>query len=248
MGTEHSKKSLYERSKDIHGDRYDYSKTTFGRMHDPDVIMCKDHGPFQRTMSDHIYRKVGCPLCGNEKTGDARRFDRDTFISKSKQIFGNVYDYSLVEYKNMHTKVIIGCNEHGTWTVRPKDHLYDHSGCPSCSDKESFPEKRIAAWLKRSGVTFLKQYKFPDCRNINLLIFDFFVPSNNILIEYDGQQHFKPPGFVPEHIRHQVFKTTQMCDVIKTEYATEKGIRLLRIPYTEEDNIEQILTEEFNKM
>ena len=53
------------------------------------------------------------------------------FIDKAKQIHGNKYDYSNVEYVNAHTKVCIICPEHGEFWQTPNGHL-NGKNCPTC--------------------------------------------------------------------------------------------------------------------
>lgn len=243
MGTKHNNKTQLERAREIHGTQYDYKLTNFGKMHDVVLIECPTHGPFKRTMSDHIYKKVGCPKCGFSRIGNNTRFNTETFIEKSRELFGNMYDYSQVVYKNMHSKVIVSCPVHGAWSILPTQHIYQSTGCPQCSSKESKPEMRITEWLERHKIKFEKQYRFPDCKHIYQLMFDFFIPSQHLLIEYDGQHHFEPAGYIPEPLRYKAFETIKLCDNIKTEFASIKGIKLLRIPYTDEHKIEQILSD-----
>ena len=68
-----------------------------------------------------------------------------------------------------------------------------------------------------------------------------FYPTGKLkcLIEYDGEQHYK---FIKHwHGDEEGFKLQQLRDKIKTEYCKNHNIKLIRIPYTEFDNIEQIL-------
>lgn len=112
------------------------------------------------------------------------------------------------------------------------------SRCPRC--KESKGEKRIAAFLDSEGVEYTRQYKIEGCQSIRLLPFDFYLPSYNILIEFDGKQHYKIIDFfggLEEFIGRKV------KDTIKNEYCKKNNITLIRIPYWEFDNIENILKE-----
>jgi len=59
------------------------------------------------------------------------KFKTEDFIRKSQEIYGNKYDYSLVEYKNNHTIVDIVCPKHGIFKKRPC-HFYNLSECPDC--------------------------------------------------------------------------------------------------------------------
>ena len=55
----------------------------------------------------------------------------EQFIKESKEIHGNKYDYSKVEYKGSFQKVCIICPKHGEFWQRPADHLIG-IGCPMC--------------------------------------------------------------------------------------------------------------------
>lgn len=57
----------------------------------------------------------------------------DEFINKANTVHNNLYDYSLVEYKNSHTKITIICQKHGKFEQLPANHLNNKSGCPSCA-------------------------------------------------------------------------------------------------------------------
>lgn len=73
---------------------------------------------------------------------------------------------------------------------------------------------------------------------------DFILPNEKVWIEYDGGQHFEwKEGMMSE----EEYKISQNNDRIKNEYAKEHGWKLIRIPYWEFDNIEEILEKEINK-
>ena len=54
------------------------------------------------------------------------------FINEANKVHNNIYDYSLVKYKNNKTKVEIICKKHGVFEQRPYNHLKGHK-CPSCT-------------------------------------------------------------------------------------------------------------------
>ncbi len=68
--------------------------------------------------------------------------------------------------------------------------------------------------------------------------FDFYLPKLNILIEYDGEQHFREVSCFGGE---KEFLKRKINDGIKTDYAKNNAIPLLRIPYFEFDNIEEII-------
>ena len=88
------------------------------------------------------------------------------------------------------------------------------------------------------------QYRFDDCKNILTLPFDFKLKKNGrpICIEFDGDMHFKPRG--TDTIEY--FIQRKINDGLKNEYCLNNGIKLIRIPYWETQNIEKILIKELN--
>jgi very-short-patch-repair endonuclease len=83
---------------------------------------------------------------------------------------------------------------------------------------------------------------FADCRDIRPLKFDFYIPSANLLIEYDGEQHFRRGKMGKHYVSATELREVQRRDSIKTDYAKRRGIRLLRIAYTDFSRIDDILT------
>lgn len=68
--------------------------------------------------------------------------------------------------------------------------------------------------------------------------FDFYLPDLNIAIEYDGIQHYKP---VVTFGGEEAFAELKLNDNFKTEYCYKNNIKLIRIPYTEYNNISNFL-------
>lgn len=69
-----------------------------------------------------------------------KKLTTEIFIEKAKEIYGNLYDYSQVLYKNNSTKIKIICSEHGIFEQIPSNHLF-YKGCKQCSNKKSSNEK-----------------------------------------------------------------------------------------------------------
>lgn len=104
-------------------------------------------------------------------------------------------------------------------------------------------ERAVAQVLEGLNIRFVQEERIENCRNIYKLPFDFAVygQSGSLLglIEYDGEQHYRP---VELFGGKGTFEGTQHRDAIKTKYCADNGIPLLRIPHTEFDNIEAIVT------
>lgn len=67
-----------------------------------------------------------------QRISEAKRMKQSEFIKKAVDVHNNKYDYTNVVYINAHTKISIGCPEHGTFTQRPHDHINGKNGCPTC--------------------------------------------------------------------------------------------------------------------
>jgi len=78
------------------------------------------------------------------------------------------------------------------------------------------------------------------------LVFDFYIPSHNLLIEYDGEQHLRKGYFNRRLISDKSFMSLQEHDRRKNQYAKKNNIKLLRIPHTKADKIPIILSKWFN--
>lgn len=116
----------------IHGDRFNYSITEYTGAKNKIKIICKGHGMFEQTPNSHL-NGSGCPVCG----GSVKK-TTENFIIKARQIHGDIYDYSLTEYIDAHTKVKIICKEHGVFEQTPNWHTRSNkaTGCPVCSKKK----------------------------------------------------------------------------------------------------------------
>lgn len=125
-----------KKAKEVHGDKYDYSKTKYVDSKTKVSIICPEHGEFELIPSLHL-KGCGCHVCRYHNTSTTL----DNFISKSKEIHGDKYDYSKVNYIDNNTKVCIICHEkdeygreHGEFWQTPSNHLAG-KGCKKCSKK-----------------------------------------------------------------------------------------------------------------
>ncbi|MFA5760069.1 MAG: DUF723 domain-containing protein [Clostridia bacterium] len=134
-------KSFIDKAISVHGYTYDYSKITYVNSQRKVNIVCKKHGSFQQTPANHLQGQ-GCYSCRSEKIGVIKRSSLEEFISQAQKVFGDFYNYSKVDYKNNHTKVLIICPIHGEFYKTPNCHISSKAGCPTCS-KLSQRKKRL---------------------------------------------------------------------------------------------------------
>lgn len=224
----------------IHDNIYNYSKVNYISCNLKVEIICNKHGSFFMRPSDHVNSKQGCPKCGKENMSKLKRKDIDILLEEFIKLNGDLYDYSLINYFNNNTKVDIICKEHGVFKQTPKSHLKGN-GCPRC--KSSKGERRIISFLTEKNIDFIFQKKFDECLSKNKLSFDFYLSEQNICIEYDGDQHFKPINYFGGI---EQFNKQKQNDKIKNKYCLDNKIKLIRIPFYKYDEIEKILTFELN--
>jgi hypothetical protein len=115
-----------KQAKYIHYDKYDYSKVNYTGIDNKIDIICKKHGEFITSPYVHLKGNGGCKECQKEKLSSIFKFTKEEFIKQSKEIHGDEYNYSKVEYINYATKVIIICKVHGEFLQTPREHL---GGC-----------------------------------------------------------------------------------------------------------------------
>jgi hypothetical protein len=118
--------SFIAKAREVHGDRYDYSLVDYVSNRTKVKIICSEHGMFEKTPSNHLNGQ-GCKHCSGKAKGTT-----ETFIAKAKEVHGDRYNYSLVEYVNNAAKVKIICSEHGVFEQKPNNHLKGR-GCRHCA-------------------------------------------------------------------------------------------------------------------
>lgn len=143
------KTKFIEKSKNRHGEKYDYSKVEYVDSLTKVCIICKEHGEFWQTPQGHV-RGQGCPKCANIKRGDTFRSDGNTFIKRATVLHDGKYIYDKDSYINAMTKVPILCLKHGTFWMTPMNHLLGQ-GCPKCSGRGLNTEEVIELFKEKHG-------------------------------------------------------------------------------------------------
>lgn len=123
-----------------------------------------------------------------------------------------------------------------------------HNVVTSCGCRNSKGEKKIEDYLRNNNIQYERQKTFDGCKNQINLRFDFYLPKYDMCIEYDGIQHFQPVDFAGKgnEWAKDRFLETQENDKLKDEYCLAHKIKIVRIPYTDFDNIEMILREKLS--
>lgn len=186
---------------------------------------CKIDGHEWQALPSSLLFGRGCPKCGVLRSAKVRAKTHKEFIAELKKINPDIE--VLGKYKTNNAKIKCKCLIDGNeWETRPII-LLQGCGCPKCNASKG--EKTIANYLETNRIPYKPQHSFKGCKYKQSLLFDFYLPTLNTAIEYDGQQHFEP---VEIFGGEESFKEQQIKDNIKDSYCKKKGINLIRIPYT----------------
>jgi very-short-patch-repair endonuclease len=209
-----------QKASEVHTQTYTYQNVTYLNNSTKVEITCQAHGNFWQRPLDHLNGN-GCPRCNSPEV------DTQVFVIKAREIHGNRYDYTRTAYIRSADKLTIGCKVHGDFQMLPGNHITSKQGCPRC--KASKGELEVLAFLEREGLEFQTQAKFAGCRNPKTnrkLRLDFYIPSLNLAIEFDGKQHREAcDRFGGSEELLQI----QYRDSVKTKFCEKAGIHLLRI-------------------
>jgi very-short-patch-repair endonuclease len=273
-----SQDQFIEECKEIHGDKYNYSKTEYKSVNIHTIFICPHHGEFVKTPLNFLNTKEPCPKCQKNKKITKNEFikrakeihenkfdyslvdyiDRDTkvklifnengkvyeqspkdhlnggypiglkgyriaktktrsteeYIKQAKQIHGDKYDYSNVDYTHSENKITIVCPIHGEFEKHPTNHTHKKQGCPKCSSQYSQQEEFVENFLKRYNINYIHN----DRSTISPFELDFFCPDQKIAIEVNGIYW------------HSEFNgKDKNYHLNKTKLCQDKGIKLIQI-------------------
>lgn len=155
----------------------------------------------------------------------------DFFAEEGYEVISN-------NYVSANDKLKVKC-PHGHIFKISYAKFYTGRRCSQC--KKSSGEQEVEKVLKKHNIDYKYQFAFKNCKKIMPLPFDFYLPQQNVLIEFDGEQHFKENRF-----KGTKLKDIQERDNIKTNYCKDNNIKLIRIPYWDFDKTEKIICQELN--
>lgn len=240
-----------------HGDdlEYNFEKTEkeyIGYSHSYIYYVCPKHrenGERRISCQNHLLVGQGCPSCGSIQSGISNTESLEENIRKSEKRHGKGrYDYSHIkeeDFKTKRDKVKIFCyeldkdgNPHLDFDQTFQAHIAG-SGCPKCNTlNNSKAVQLITKILLEHNINFEKEKRFPDCKNKKPLPFDFFLVDYNILIEFDGIQHFEPMRWYnnnpadPKKAEKKLLET-QANDKLKNNWSKKSPYTLYRISYNQ---------------
>lgn len=218
------------KSREVHGDKYGYSKSIYIHADHPLIVTCPIHGDFTQIPRNH-YNGSKCHKCTNEATRERCVKDVDKFKEDADKVHNKFFNYDKVVYINNKVPVIITCPDHGDFEARPDNHLYG-TGCGRCN--ESRGERKISILFDNLNILYKREFIIPSYK----YRYDFYIPELNTLIEYDGILHFKA---VDRFGGIDGLASIKERDRNKTSLAKLKGYEIIRITYQHFNALEDSL-------
>ncbi len=217
-----TKELFIEESKKIFGDKYDYSLVEFINMKTAVKIKCPKGHIYNQLPSGHIKGK-NCFKCGVNEWTDALKLTNEEFIERSKDKFGkDAFDYSLVDYKTSKDYITLICKKKKhKFDVKAGKHI-SGAGCPLCKNKS---EIMLYDILHKYYENIIYQKFFKDIEIIKINPFDICLEDFKIIVEVDGEQHFK----YIEYFKGQTLEERQEVDFLKMLEISKIGYSIIRI-------------------
>lgn len=191
----------------------------------------KCHRQFTKKPSNLYQREEStvCPYCGD----NGAPISWDDFYQMLTPQEQEEYTFSNYSGMNVKAKIQHSC---GLVFYRTPANFLKSRGCPHCYGNRSVGEKKIEEFLIANCFKYEAQKRFLDLGHLS---YDFYIPSLRTLIEYQGEQHYRPVEIFGGE-KHFIFQ--QKSDQIKREYAAKNKYHLLEIPYYDLKKIDTYLT------
>ncbi len=103
------------------------------------------------------------------------------------------------------------------------------NGCPNCNTSKG--EEQVKRFLESRNIAFIQQHTFPDLKDRRRLKCDFYLPAQNLVIEYHGRQHYE---VVQSFGGAEALAENQRRDKLKKDYLTANNIGFVEISYMED--------------
>ena len=190
------------KASNIHNNKYNYDKVEYINARTNIIIICKIHGKFLQTPSNHL-KGHGCLKCANINTSKRMLSTTKEFIKKASAIHKYKFEYTKVKYINNSTNITIICKLHGDFLQKPHNHLAG-DGCIKCSyNRFSKPQIQWLDLLSKLNDIQIQhamndgEFKIPTTKYYA----DGYCKETNTIFEYHGDYwHGNPKKFDQDSI------------------------------------------------
>lgn len=216
------KLEFLEKARNTHGYKYNYPNLS-------DKVTLNDRVEIEYNGEVYI-QSISKHLMGRCPEKATKKKTTEEFILESKSIWGDKYDYSITEYKGALNNIKVIYNGI-VYEQRASSHLLGLAPEFRSNDDSLLRDKIYKSDYKgiKEIKEFLIKYKieFIENKNLDNIIFQFYLPSIRYTIEYSSKEHY----------------LIRDLDKLKEEYCEDNYINLVKIKYDQFDDIYQILWE-----
>lgn len=237
-----NRRTLEDISKEIHsihGDEYIILSNNYLNNKSNITIRHNKCGcEFETNANNFISKKSSCPICAYNVRKNKTKNNIDEVSKNINDITNGEYKLISTEYINNHTPIEIQHIRCGRiYKVTYGNFVSGEVRCPCITTSKG--EIKVEHILNNINVAFKSQHTFKDCKGIKRKMpFDFYLEEYNLLIEYQGRQHYEPVDIFGGE---ESFKIQVRNDEIKRKYCLDNKINLLEICYKDFDKIEKII-------
>lgn len=206
---------------------------------------CKKCNSIIMTTPSTLKKGSGCKKCKDKFNGKLKQKTHERFLEEVRHIHNNKINI-LSEYNGSNNKVKCECTICGyVWYSVATSLTHQKTGCPSCNT--SHGEKYVQSFLDTNNIKYVHPAKFDNLIGIGgrHLSYDFYLPTYNLAIECQGEQHERPVEYFGGQKR---FVIQKIHDTRKRRYVHDNNINLLEIWYYENNKINKILTQTLNNL
>ena len=226
------------------GNEIEYEILEFGSARQPITIKCLKCGnTYTLQYRNNLFnktRKNFCTFCGNTHRPSEFGRGRPLPLSEAQRRLDKEFhgEYVIIpeSYKSWTEPCLIKHTICGKIFSKQPRYLFHNSHCP-CITINSKGENNIIKILDKYNVKYETQKRL---QGIMKAPYDFYLPDFNLLIEFQGRQHFEP---VKAFGGKKQFEVQKEIDLRKKKIALEQNYDILYISYKEMSSIEEILVQ-----
>jgi len=188
---------------------------------------------FYTSYSNFVGLKSRCRSCSQRKRHNSLITIND-FKRIVKDKYGDEYTVISNEFKGKIKKLRIRHNSErcnfNEWMITPSHFIEQNCGCSICNKYPitvSTNNLTIMKILKDMNIKYISEYEL--CKNPKTgkwLIGDFYLEEYNLIIEYDGKQHFQKMFNDENKLNKQIER-----DIVKNDFLNKNDFNYIRIPY-----------------
>lgn len=219
------------------------------------IIKCNKHNNIGTPRVDKFIRKGWyCEECTTDLIKDLNTITPEVAYSLAVQKCNPFFDYTKIidSYTGYRNPVVVICPLHGPFQIEYHNLVRGRGVfCPICSEKSTklTSENEVYSELLNyfSPEQVNRRYKIRveegSILKQTIITPDFYIKEKNIIIEYNGRQHYMFVDYFHDDLNGFVKQVIR--DNYVSEYCEKIGIRLIKIPWVDKNRIHEILEELF---